>query len=114
MDLCGKISLRFRTNMANLVSVDASASRLSRDKSHDLNFSVSGILDPVAASVDLMSDCRCKDSPRRAFRYRAVIVRLLFVACLDLLLALTVGLPAVQERGSRREVKARSACSIPR
>ncbi len=112
MDLCGRIAIRFLANIANPASVDLSMSRLSRDISHGLNFSVSRNLDLVATSADLISGCQFKDPPR-ACMTGSLILHLYPVACLDQHRVLIVGHLAVQAQGSRREVKARSAGSIP-
>lgn len=112
MDLCGKISIRFLAKVTNPASVDFSTRIWSRVISHGIKVSVLRSLDLVAASANLMSGCRVKIL-RRPFMSGSLIVRFSFVAFTDLHRVLMVGRLAVQARGSRREVKARSAGSIP-
>ena len=112
MDLFGKMSIRFLANMANPASVDFSMRMLSREISHGIKASVLSSLDFVAKSAYLMSGRRVK-VPGRPFMNGSLRAGLLFVACTDLNLVLMIGHLAVQARGSRREVKARSAGSIP-
>ena len=108
MAFCGKISIRFLTNVANPLSVDLSTSRLSRDMSHGLKSTVLEYF--VLVSACLMSDCERKvHTGLFIYGFSTVGEFLLDWKCLHLVLI--VG--HFVARGSRREVKARSGGSIP-
>ena len=108
MAFCGKISIRFLTNVAKPSSVDLSTSRLSREMSHGLKSTVLEYF--VLVSACLMSDCERKVHAG-LFVYDSSTVGVFLVAWKCLHLVLIVG--HFVARGSRREVKARSAGSIP-
>ena len=108
MAFCGKISIKFLTNVAKPSSVDLSTSRLSRDMSHGLKSTVLEYF--VLVSACLMSDCN-RELHAGFFINGFSTVGAFLVAWKCLHLVLIVGHFVV--RGSRREVKARSAGSIP-